>query len=45
VDPLSKPYPTEVRDDVVCVSCSSEPGRTYGNIAADFGMSESCLAI
>ncbi len=38
-----KPYPKEFRDDVVNVARSREPGQTIKQIAADFGIVESCL--
>ncbi|MCB8913450.1 transposase [Rhodococcus rhodochrous] len=41
--PAPKPYPTEFRDDVVRVARSREPGQHLRQIAADFGISESCL--
>lgn len=40
---MPKPYPKEFRDDVVNVARNREPGVTLGRIAADFGISESCL--
>ncbi len=40
---MPKPYPREFRDDVVRVARSREPGLTLKQIAADFGISESCL--
>ena len=36
-----KPYPKELREDVVR---GREPGQQLKQIAADFGISESCLA-
>ena len=41
---MPKPYPREFRDDVVRVARSREPGQQLKQIAADFGISESCLA-
>ena len=41
---MPKPYPKEFRDDVVRVARNREPGQQRGQIAADFGISESCLA-
>jgi transposase-like protein len=41
---MPKPYPREVREDVVRVAKSREPGVLLKDIAADFGISESCLA-
>ncbi|HHT8842834.1 TPA: transposase, partial [Burkholderia cenocepacia] len=38
-----KPYPKEFRDDVVRVARNREPGQQLKQIAADFGISESCL--
>jgi transposase len=38
-----KPYPKEFRDDVVRVARNREPGVHLKQIAADFGISESCL--
>jgi transposase-like protein len=40
---LQKPYPREFRDDVVNVADSREPGQSLKQIAADFGIAESCL--
>ena len=37
------PYPREFRDDVVRVARNREPGVHLKQIAADFGISESCL--
>jgi len=39
---VSKPYPKEFRDDVVRVARNREPGVHLKQIAADFGISESC---
>ncbi|WP_280399782.1 transposase [Nocardia carnea] len=36
--------PKEFRDDVVRVARNREPGQQLKQIAADFGISESCLA-
>ena len=41
---MPKPYPREFREDVVRVARSREPGVLLRDIAADFGISESCLA-
>ncbi|WP_115411740.1 IS3 family transposase [Nocardia farcinica] len=41
---MPKPYPKEFRDDVVRVARNREPGQKLKQIAADFGISESCLA-
>ena len=40
---VPKPYPQEFRDDVVNVARNREPGQTIKQIAADFGIAESCL--
>jgi transposase len=40
---MPKPYPREFRDDVVRVARSREPGVHLKDVAADFGISESCL--
>ena len=40
---MPKPYPEEFRDDVVRVARNREPGGHLKQIAADFGISESCL--
>ena len=40
---VPKPYPREFRDDVVRVARNREPGQLLKTIAADFGISESCL--
>ena len=40
---MPKPYPQEFRDDVVRVARNREPGQHLKQIAADFGISESCL--
>ena len=40
---VPKPYPQEFRDDVVRVARNREPGQHLRQIAADFGISESCL--
>jgi transposase len=39
---MPKPYPLEFRRDVVAVA--SKHGAPLGQIAKDFGISESCLA-
>jgi transposase-like protein len=41
---MPKPYPKEFRDDVVAVARRRDPGTTLKQIAADFGISDSCLA-
>ena len=40
---MSKPYPKEFRDDVVRVARNRERGVRIKDVAADFGVSESCL--
>jgi transposase-like protein len=40
---VPKPYPKEFREDVIRVARSREPGVHLKQIAADFGISESCL--
>lgn len=40
---VPKPYPKEFRDDVVTVARDRQPGQTIKQIAADFGIAESCL--
>lgn len=40
---MPKPYPKEFREDVVRVARNREPGIYLKQIAADFGISESCL--
>jgi len=40
---VPKPYPGEFRDDGVNVARRREPGQTIKQIAADFGIAESCL--
>ncbi len=40
---MPKPYPKEFRDDVVAVARRREPQTTLKQIAADFGIGESCL--
>ena len=40
---MPKPYPKEFRDDVVSVARNRQPGQHLKQIAADFGISESCL--
>ncbi|WP_068256072.1 transposase [Janibacter corallicola] len=40
---MPKPYPKEFRDDVVRIARNREPGQQLKQIAADFGISESCL--
>ena len=40
---MPKPYPKEFREDVTRVARNREPGVRIKDIAADFGISESCL--
>ena len=40
---VPKPQPKEFRDDVVAIARRREPGVLLKQIAADFGISESCL--
>jgi transposase len=40
---VPKPFPREFREDVIRVARNREPGQTLKQIAADFGVSESCL--
>ena len=40
---MPKPYPKEFRDDVVRVALNREEGVRIKDIAADFGITESCL--
>ncbi len=40
---VPRPHPKEFRDDVVAVARWREPGVLLKQIAADFGISESCL--
>lgn len=40
---MPKPYPKEFREDVVNVARGRNPGQTIKQIAADFGVAESCL--
>jgi len=40
---VPKPYPKEFRDDVVRVARNREPSVHLKQIAADFGIIESCL--
>ena len=40
---VPKPYPREFRADVVNIARGREPGQTIKQIAADFGITESCL--
>ena len=40
---MPRPYPREFRDDVVRVARNRGPGVSIKDVAADFGISESCL--
>jgi len=40
---VPRPYPEEFRDDVVNVARNREPSTHLKQVAADFGMSASCL--
>jgi hypothetical protein len=40
---MPKPYPREFREDVVAVARDRGPGVPLRKIAADFGISETCL--
>jgi transposase-like protein len=40
---MPKPYPKEFRDEVVRVALNREDGVRIKDIAADFGITESCL--
>ena len=40
---MPKPYPKEVRVDVVAVARRRDPKTTLKQTATDFGISESCL--
>ena len=40
---MPKPFPKGFRDDVVRVARDREPGQTIKQIAAAFGIAESCL--
>ena len=40
---MPRPHPQEFRDDVVNAARDREPGQHLKQIAADFGISESCL--
>ncbi len=41
---MPRPYPREFREDVIRVARNREPGVMLKTVAADFGISESCLA-
>jgi len=40
---MPRPYPREFREDVIRVARNREPGVRIKDVAADFGISESCL--
>jgi transposase len=40
---MPRPYPKEFREDVIRVARNREPGVRIKDIAADLGISESCL--
>jgi transposase len=40
---MPRPYPREFREDVIRVARQREPGVRLADVAADFGISESCL--
>ena len=40
---MPKPFPREFREDVIRVARNREPGVRIKDVAADFGISESCL--
>ena len=40
---VPKPFPREFREDVIRVARNREPGVRIKDVAADFGISESCL--
>lgn len=40
---MPRPYPKEFREDVIRVARGREPGVHLKDVAADFGISESCL--
>ena len=40
---MPKPYPREFRDDVVAVARGRDSRVTLRRVAADFGISETCL--
>ncbi len=42
---MPRPYPREFREDVIRVARNRGPGDQLKTIAADFGISESCLAL
>lgn len=40
---MPRPYPREFREDVIRVARNREPDVRLADVAADFGISESCL--
>jgi transposase-like protein len=40
---VPRPFPREFREDVIRVARNREPGVRIKDVAADFGISESCL--
>jgi len=40
---MPRPYPREFREDVIRVARDRDPGVRIRDVAADFGISESCL--
>jgi transposase-like protein len=40
---MPRPYPREFREDVIRVARNREPGVRLKDVAADVGISESCL--
>jgi hypothetical protein len=40
---MLRPYPRKFREDVIRVARNREPGVRIKDIAADFGISKSCL--
>ena len=40
---MPRPYPREFREDVIRVARNREPGVRIKDVAADFGISDSCL--
>ncbi len=42
---MPKPYPRELRGDVIAVVRRREPGVTLTQIATDFGISDGCLSL
>ena len=40
---MSQPYPKDFRDEVVLIARNRDPGVFLKDIAADFGITASCL--